>query len=83
MYAVTSLTAEQARPAELAAYIRGHWTCENKLHWVRDVTLGEDLSRVRTGGGPRMMASLHNHYTPSPSASCAWPVTPTSPKPTP
>lgn len=60
VYAITSLTAEQARPAELAAYIRGHWTVENRLHWVRDVTLGEDLSRVRTGGGPRMMASLRN-----------------------
>lgn len=60
VYAVTSLTAEQARPAELASYIRGHWTVENRLHWVRDVTLGEDLSRVRTGGGPRMMASLRN-----------------------
>lgn len=60
VYAITSLAAEQARPAELAAYIRGHWTVENRLHWVRDVTLGEDLSRVRTGGGPRMMASLRN-----------------------
>jgi predicted transposase YbfD/YdcC len=60
MYAVTSLTAEQAQPAELASYIRGHWHVENKLHWVRDVTMGEDLSRVRTGGGPRMMASLRN-----------------------
>jgi len=60
VYAVTSLTAEQAQPAELAAYIRGHWRVENKLHWVRDVSMGEDLSRVRTGGGPRMMASLRN-----------------------
>jgi hypothetical protein len=30
------------------------------LHWCRDVTLGEELSRARTGGGPRMMASLRN-----------------------
>ncbi len=60
MYAVTSLTAEQAQPDELAAYIRGHWKIENRLHWVRDVTMGEDLSRSRTGGGPRMMASLRN-----------------------
>jgi len=60
VYAVTSLTAEQAQPAELAGYIRGHWHVENRLHWVRDVSLGEDLSRVRTGGGPRMMASLRN-----------------------
>jgi predicted transposase YbfD/YdcC len=60
VYAVTSLTAEQAQPAELASYIRGHWHVENKLHWVRDVTMGEDLSRARTGGGPRVMAGLRN-----------------------
>jgi predicted transposase YbfD/YdcC len=60
VYAVTSLTAEQAQPAELAGYVRGQWAIENRLHWVRDVTLGEDHSRVRTGGGPRMMASLRN-----------------------
>ncbi|NMM91434.1 hypothetical protein B2J88_45265 [Rhodococcus sp. SRB_17] len=60
VYAVTSLTAEQAQPAELARYIRGHWRIENQLHWVRDVSMGEDLSTVRTGGGPRVMASLRN-----------------------
>lgn len=60
VYAVTSLTAAQAQPAELAGYVRRHWHVENKLHWVRDVTMGEDLSRTRTGGGPRMMASLRN-----------------------
>ena len=60
VYAITSLTAEQAQPAELASYIRGHWHLENKLHWVRDVTMGEDPSRARTGGGPRMMAGLRN-----------------------
>jgi predicted transposase YbfD/YdcC len=60
VYAITSLTAEQADPAALASYIRRHWHVENKLHWVRDVTMGEDLSRVRTGGGPQMMASLRN-----------------------
>jgi predicted transposase YbfD/YdcC len=60
VYAVTSLTAAQARPTEVARYIRGHWHVENKLHWVRDMTMGEDASRTRTGGGPRMMASLRN-----------------------
>jgi len=48
-YAVTSLPAAQARPAQLAEWIRGHWKIENQLHWVRDVTLGEDLSQARTG----------------------------------
>ena len=60
VYAITSLTATQARPAELAAIIRGHWLIEDRLHWVRDVTYDEDRSQVRTANGPRVMASLRN-----------------------
>ncbi|GAA4384001.1 ISAs1 family transposase [Actinomadura verrucosospora] len=56
VYAVTSLTAERARPA---AHIRGHWRLE-ALHHVRDVTFAEDASRVRTGTAPRVMASVRN-----------------------
>jgi predicted transposase YbfD/YdcC len=59
-YAVTSLTAEQVTAHDLAAWVRGHWCIENRLHWVRDVTLDEDRSQVRTGNGPRIMASLRN-----------------------
>jgi predicted transposase YbfD/YdcC len=59
-YAVTSLTAEQATTHELSTWLRGHWHIENRLHWVRDVTFGEDASQVRTGNGPRVMASLRN-----------------------
>lgn len=40
--------------------MRGHWRIENRLHWVRDVTLDEDTSQIRTGNGPRTMASLRN-----------------------
>lgn len=57
---VTSLTPQQADPAHLAGLLRGHWDIENRLHWVRDVTYGEDHSRVRTGTAPRTMASLRN-----------------------
>jgi predicted transposase YbfD/YdcC len=60
VYAITDLDAHQARPGELAAWIRGHWQIENGLHWVRDVTFGEDLSQVRTGAAPQVMASLRN-----------------------
>jgi predicted transposase YbfD/YdcC len=31
-----------------AARIRGYWGVENKVHYVRDVTQGEDASRIRT-----------------------------------
>ena len=60
VYAVTSLTTEQATAAELATWIRGHWAIENRLHWVRDVTYDEDRSQIRTHTGPRAMASLRN-----------------------
>ena len=60
IYAITSLTVIQARPAELARIMRGHWGIEDRLHWVRDVTYDEDRSQVRTGNGPRVMASLRN-----------------------
>ena len=60
VYAITSLTAAQASPAQLAAALRGHWAIEDRLHWVRDVTCGEDLSQVRTASGPRVMATLRN-----------------------
>jgi predicted transposase YbfD/YdcC len=34
-----------------AAAIRNHWGIENRNHYVRDVTLGEDASRIRTNPG--------------------------------
>ena len=59
-HCITSLTPEQARPEDLAGYIRGHWAIENRLHYVRDVSFDEDRSQVRTGSGPHVMASLRN-----------------------
>ena len=60
VYAITDLHPHQARPAELAGWIRGHWQIENALHWIRDVDFAEDRSRIRTGSGPQVMASLRN-----------------------
>jgi predicted transposase YbfD/YdcC len=31
--------------------IRGHWTIENSLHWVKDVIIGEDNNQVKSGSG--------------------------------
>jgi predicted transposase YbfD/YdcC len=36
-YAICSLPAAQTQPAQLAAWIRGHWSIENQLHWVRSL----------------------------------------------
>lgn len=60
VYLITSLDVFDATPAELAAWIRGHWGIENLLHHVRDRTFREDDSKVRTGTLPRTMASLRN-----------------------
>lgn len=60
VYLITSLSPEEAGPERLLALNRGHWEIENRLHWVRDVTFGEDLSQIRKGAGPRMMATLRN-----------------------
>jgi predicted transposase YbfD/YdcC len=59
-YAVTSLPPARADAARLQALWRGHWGIENGLHWVRDVSLGEDASPIRTGNGPRGMAAVRN-----------------------
>lgn len=58
-YAVTSL-GPATGPAELLTIWRGHWAIENRLHYVRDVTLGEDASHVRSGAAPEVMAALRN-----------------------
>jgi len=42
---ITSLPPGQAGPGDLLAYLRGHWSIEMH-HYVRDVCLGEDASRV-------------------------------------
>jgi Transposase DDE domain len=59
-FAITSVPPKAMTAAELAAAIRGHWGIENRAHWVRDVTFDEDRSRIRTGAGPRVMATLRN-----------------------
>lgn len=59
-YAVTSLDAHQASPAELAELCRGQWGIENSSHYIRDVTFAEDASTVHTGTAPRAMAAFRN-----------------------
>jgi hypothetical protein len=58
VYGITSLSPERAGPERLLELTRGHWGIENGLHYKRDVTMGEDASRVRKGGAPQIMAAL-------------------------
>ena len=57
---ITSLTREQADATRLLELVRGHWGIENKVHHVRDQTLGEDASRVRKKSAPVIFSTLRN-----------------------
>lgn len=59
-YGVTSLPTRSASAAQLEALWRGHWTIENRVHRVRDVTWGEDAGQVRAGHAPQALAALRN-----------------------
>jgi predicted transposase YbfD/YdcC len=59
-YGVTSLPPCAASAAQLEALWRGHWTIENRVHRVRDVTWGEDAGQVRSGHAPQALAALRN-----------------------
>lgn len=57
VHGITSLTSTAA---EIATYIRTHWWIENKIHWVRDVLLGEDTHHAWLGNIAHAMAALRN-----------------------
>lgn len=56
-YNISSLlsNAEQILQA-----VRKHWSIENKLHWILDVALNEDHSRVRKDQAPENFAVLRH-----------------------
>src|SRR5215469_5154724 len=60
VYLITNLPPPQASPDRLLHLIRGHWSIENGLHYVRDVTFQEDRSHIRTGHAPQILAALRN-----------------------
>jgi hypothetical protein len=56
---IMSRPADQMNAAQIQAWRRGHWSIEI-LHYVRDVTFGEDRSTVLKEHAPRNMATLRN-----------------------
>ena len=58
--AITRLTRLRADAEKLLAFARQHWSIENRLHYVRDVSMGEDSCRVRSGHAPQLLAALRN-----------------------
>jgi len=56
---ISSRPAARMDAAQLQAFRRGHWGIE-RVHYVRDVTFGEDGSTVRTGHAPQNLATLRH-----------------------
>ena len=59
-YGITSLPPAVADAPRLLALVRGHWQIENGLHYIKDVTMGEDRSLIHKGQGPSIMAILRD-----------------------
>jgi predicted transposase YbfD/YdcC len=60
VYGITSLRRDQADAQALLRMVRDHWGIENTIFHVRDVTLGEDQCRVRTGAAPHILSTIRN-----------------------
>lgn len=59
-YGITSVSREKGKARRLLRLNREYWGIENRLHWVRDVTFGEDHSQVRSGAAPQVFAGLRS-----------------------
>ena len=55
---VSSRTPGQARPMRILVVYRGHWTIENRCHYVIDWNYDEDRSRISKGYGPENISRL-------------------------
>jgi predicted transposase YbfD/YdcC len=60
VYGITSLSAEQASPAQLLEMLRSYWRIENSLHYPRDVTMHEDQTRFKKHSAAHNMAIINN-----------------------
>ena len=54
---ISSLPSDAAL---LARVVRSHWAIENSLHWVLDVAMHQDQTRIRTDHAPENLAILHH-----------------------
>ena len=64
----TGIGSSQASPALLAKLIRGHWTVENNIHWLRDAVGFEDRCRSRDANTACALALLRTALIAPPRA---------------
>lgn len=60
VYGISNLSMAEAPAERMLQLNRGHWGIENRLHWRRDATLGEDRCQTRTGTAPAILARLNS-----------------------
>lgn len=60
VFGITSVPRNRADACRLLKLTRQHWQIENGVFHVRDVTMGEDGCRVRTGAAPMILSALRN-----------------------
>ena len=58
VYLLSSRTLEELQAQELLALKRGYWVIESRLHHCLDITMQEDLSRVRTPNSARVLGMI-------------------------
>ena len=56
-YYISSL---QVTPQKILRAIRSHWAIESNLHWILDMSFGEDQSRIRKENAPQVMAIIRH-----------------------
>lgn len=52
-YYISSLPAD---PKKILSAVRKHWAIENSLHWLLDMSFGDDQSRIRKENAPENIA---------------------------
>jgi predicted transposase YbfD/YdcC len=60
VHGITSLPTDVATPGRVLEVVRRHWHRENRVHWRRDVTLGEDGCQVKESKAAQTLATLNN-----------------------
>lgn len=58
VYLLSSYTLEQLQAAGMLKFKRGYWVIESRLHHCLDISMQEDLSRVRTPNSARVLGTI-------------------------
>jgi len=58
IYLLSSFTLQEVQARELLRLKRGYWVIESRLHHCLDITMQEDLSRVRTPNSARVLGMI-------------------------